>query len=56
MKNVRERLKIVGRIAGSDKIFIAMRVDPSLIGGLVVRIDPQLTLQSKVNLTGWKQL
>jgi len=44
--------KIVGRIAGSDKVFIAMRVDPSLIGGLVVRIGSRMidtSIKSKLN-------
>lgn len=30
--------KTVARLAGSDKLSLSMRVDPSLIGGLVVRI------------------
>ena len=34
--------KIVARLAGSDKVSLSMRVDPSLIGGLVVRIGSRM--------------
>ena len=34
--------KVVGSLAGSDKLSLSMRVDPSLIGGLVVRICSQM--------------
>ena len=34
--------KTVARLAGSDKVLLSMRVDPSLIGGLVVRIGSRM--------------
>lgn len=34
--------KAVSRVAGSDKISLSMRVDESLIGGLVVRIGSRM--------------
>jgi len=34
--------KTVARLAGSDKVSLSMRVDPSLIGGLVVRIGSRM--------------
>ena len=34
--------KTVARLAGSDKLLLSMRVDPSLIGGLVVRIGSRM--------------
>ena len=34
--------KTVSRLAGSDKLSLSMRVDPSLIGGLVVRIGSRM--------------
>ena len=34
--------KSVARLAGSDKLSLSMRVDPSLIGGLVVRIGSRM--------------
>jgi len=34
--------KAVARLAGSDKLSLSMRVDPSLIGGLVVRIGSRM--------------
>ena len=34
--------KIVARLAGSDKLLLSMRVDPLLIGGLVVRIGSRM--------------
>jgi F-type H+-transporting ATPase subunit delta len=34
--------KTVARLAGSDKLSLSMRVDPSLIGGLVVRIGSRM--------------
>ena len=32
----------VAKVAGSDKISLSMRVDPSLIGGLVVRVGSRM--------------
>ena len=34
--------KTVARLAGSDKLSLSMRVDPTLIGGLVVRIGSRM--------------
>ena len=34
--------KVVARLAGSDKLSLSMRVDSSLIGGLVVRIGSRM--------------
>ena len=34
--------KTVARLAGSDKLSLSMRVDPSLVGGLVVRIGSRM--------------
>ena len=34
--------KVVASLAGSDKLSLSMRVDPSLIGGLVVRIGSRM--------------
>ena len=34
--------KTVARLAGSDKVSLSMRVDPSLIGGLIVRIGSRM--------------
>ena len=34
--------KTVARLAGSDNLSLSMRVDPSLIGGLVVRIGSRM--------------
>ena len=34
--------KTVARLAGSDKVSLSMRVDPSLIGGLVLRIGSRM--------------
>ena len=34
--------KTVARLAGSDKLSLSMRVDPSLIGGLIVRIGSRM--------------
>ena len=34
--------KTVAQLAGSDKLSLSMRVDPSLIGGLVVRIGSRM--------------
>ena len=44
--------KVVGRLAGSDKLSLSMRVDPSLIGGLVVRIGSRMidtSIRTKLN-------
>ncbi len=44
--------KVVGRLAGSDKLSLSMRVDPSLIGGLVVRIGSRMidtSIKTKLN-------
>jgi F-type H+-transporting ATPase subunit delta len=34
--------KTVARLAGSDQVSLSMRVDPSMIGGLVVRIGSRM--------------
>jgi F-type H+-transporting ATPase subunit delta len=34
--------KAVASLAGSDKLSLSMRVDPSLIGGLIVRIGSRM--------------
>lgn len=34
--------KVVASLAGSDKLSLSMRVDPSLIGGMVVRIGSRM--------------
>ena len=34
--------KTVARLAGSNKLSVSMRIDPSLIGGLVVRIGSRM--------------
>ena len=34
--------RVVARLAGSDKLSLSMRVDPSLIGGLIVRIGSRM--------------
>ena len=42
----------VSQIAGSENISLSLRVDPSLIGGLVVRIGSRLidtSLKTKLN-------
>lgn len=51
-----ERQKLVqdtvAKIAGSDKLSLSMRVDPSLIGGLVVRIGSRMidtSIKTKLN-------
>ena len=44
--------KVVGSLAGSDKLSLSMRVDPSLIGGLVVRIGSRMidtSIRTKLN-------
>ena len=44
--------KAVSRIAGGGKVSLTMRVDPSLIGGLVVRIGSRMidsSIKSKLN-------
>ncbi len=44
--------KVVGSLAGSDKLFLSMRVDPILIGGLVVRIGSRMidtSIRTKLN-------
>lgn len=50
----REKLvrKTVATLAGSDKISLEMKVDPSLIGGLIVRIGSRLfdtSVKTKLN-------
>ena len=50
----REKLvkKTVSSIAGSDKVSLEMKVDPSLIGGLVVRVGSRLidtSVKTKLN-------
>ena len=52
----KERQKLVeqsvAKIAGSDKLSLSMRVDPSLIGGLVVRIGSRMidtSIKTKLN-------
>ena len=45
----------VAKLAGSKNISLEMKVDPSLLGGLVVRIGSRLFDTSvKTNLTGLK--
>jgi F-type H+-transporting ATPase subunit delta len=42
----------VSKVAGSDKVSLTMRVDPSLIGGLVVRVGSRMidsSIKSKLN-------
>ena len=42
----------VSKLAGSDKLSLSMRVDPSLIGGLVVRIGSRMidtSVRTKLN-------
>jgi len=44
--------KVVASLAGSDKLSLTMRVDPSLIGGLVVRIGSRMidtSIKTKLN-------
>ena len=44
--------KAVAKLAGSDKLSLSMRVDPSLIGGLVVRIGSRMidtSIRTKLN-------
>ncbi|MDA7598698.1 F0F1 ATP synthase subunit delta [Alphaproteobacteria bacterium] len=44
--------KVVASLAGSDKLSLSMRVDPSLIGGLVVRIGSRMidtSIKTKLN-------
>ena len=44
--------KVIASLAGSDKLSLSMRVDPSLIGGLVVRIGSRMidtSIKSKLN-------
>ena len=44
--------KAVAKIAGSDKLSLSMRVDPALIGGLVVRIGSRMidtSVRTKLN-------
>ena len=44
--------KAVGSLAGNDKLSLSMRVDPSLIGGLVVRIGSRMidtSIRTKLN-------
>ena len=44
--------KVVGSLAGNDKLSLSMRVDPSLIGGLVVRIGSRMidtSIRTKLN-------
>ena len=44
--------KVVGSLAHSDKLSLSMRVDPSLIGGLVVRIGSRMidtSIKTKLN-------
>ncbi|MGC6516874.1 MAG: F0F1 ATP synthase subunit delta [Candidatus Puniceispirillaceae bacterium] len=44
--------KSVAKMAGSDKLSLSMRVDPSLIGGLVVRIGSRMidtSIKTKLN-------
>ena len=48
----KELHKAVSHVAGSDKVSLTMRVDPSLIGGLVVRIGSRMidsSIKSKLN-------
>ena len=42
----------VAKVAGSDKVSLSMRVDPSLIGGLIVRVGSRMidsSIKSKLN-------
>jgi F-type H+-transporting ATPase subunit delta len=42
----------IAKVAGSDKISLSMRVDPSLIGGLVVRVGSRMidtSIKTKLN-------
>lgn len=42
----------VAKVAGSDKISLSMRVDPSLIGGLIVRVGSRMidtSIKTKLN-------
>ena len=42
----------VAKLAGSDKLSLSMHVDPSLIGGLVVRIGSRMidtSVKTKLN-------
>ena len=44
--------KVIGSLAHSDKLSLSMRVDPSLIGGLVVRIGSRMidtSIKTKLN-------
>ncbi len=44
--------KVVGSLAGNDKLSLSMRVDPSLIGGVVVRIGSRMidtSIRTKLN-------
>ena len=44
--------QVVSKLAGSDKLSLSMRVDPSLIGGLVVRIGSRMidtSIRTKLN-------
>ncbi|MGC6485473.1 MAG: F0F1 ATP synthase subunit delta [Candidatus Puniceispirillales bacterium] len=44
--------KAVAKVAGSDKVSLSMRVDPSLIGGLIVRVGSRMidsSIKSKLN-------
>ena len=47
--------KTVARLAGSDKLSLSMRVDPSLIGGLVLRIGSRMidtSIKTKLSRRG----
>ena len=51
-KRQKQVQEIVAKIAGSEKLSLAMRVDPSLIGGLVVRIGSRMidtSIKTKLN-------
>ncbi len=44
--------KAVAKLAGSDKLSLSMRVDPALIGGLVIRIGSRMidtSVRTKLN-------
>ena len=44
--------KMVTSMSGSDKVSLAMRVDPSMIGGLIVRVGSRMidsSIRSKLN-------
>jgi F-type H+-transporting ATPase subunit delta len=48
----KEVKKAVAKVAGSDKVSLSMRVDPSLIGGLIVRVGSRMidsSIKSKLN-------